>query len=122
MIAGPCRPAPQIKNQESRIKNQESRMKNGSVGFRKPGVRYRRTVAFDASLALRLLAGEGNIPDRRLRFRLDLRLAFRRAAPGRHDETGTAFHDLLELVVRVGRGRVLLAELQRTLEERLLDA
>src|SRR2546428_5388087 len=115
MIAGPRRPAPQIKNQESRIAK-------WLVGLRKPGVRYGRGVAPDAGLALRLLTGEGNIPDRRLRFRLDLRLAFRGAAPGRYDETGTAFHDLLELVVRVGRGRVLLAELQRTLEERLLDA
>src|SRR5438128_6370974 len=104
-----CRPvAIRSANQESRIKNRK-----WSVGFRKPGVRYGRGVAPDAGLALGLLTGKGNIPDGRLRFRLDCRLAFRGAAPGRYDETGTAFHDLLELVVRVGRGRVLLAELQR---------
>src|SRR5205085_710871 len=66
-------------------------------------------------------AAEWNVPQCRLRLRLDLRLARRAAAPAGDHESGPAFHRALELVVRAHSGGVLFAELQGTGVERALD-
>src|SRR5262249_60823413 len=90
-----------------------------SVRLREPGFRFRGVVTADA-VARRHRPTERHVADRRLRLGLDLRLALGRSAPRRDHEAGTPFHDLLELVVARRPLRVLVAELLRPPEHRLL--
>src|SRR5688572_30777696 len=91
------------------------------IRFCEPCVYCRSAAALQARLACRGLADKGDVADRRLRLGLDRRFTVSRAAPRRHDEAGTAVHDLLELVVRVRFAGVLGTEGDRTVEERLLN-
>src|SRR5688572_26738789 len=92
-----------------------------SVGLGKPRRHGRRLVALDARLPGRLLVALRNVTDGGLRLGLDVRLAFGLATPRRDDEAGAAFHDLLELVVCIGTRGVLVAELDRAIEQALLN-
>src|SRR5215208_4515736 len=92
-----------------------------SVRFREPRVNRGFAVALDAPFPRGRCARERHVADRRLGFRLDVSFARRSSAPRRDDEPGTTVHDLLELVVRIGFRRVLGAERDRAVEERLLN-
>src|SRR5581483_168936 len=78
-------------------------------------------VAADAALPRRRRAVDRHVADGRLRVRLDLRLAVGRTAPGRDDESGASLQNRLEGVVIVGAMGMLVAELPRAGEERLLN-
>src|SRR6266576_3131118 len=88
-----------------------------SVGFGEPRLGRRRAAALHAG-ALHGGAGERDVPERRLRVGLDLRLAVGAAAPAGDDEPGPSVHDALELVVAAHARRVVLAEGTGALQER----
>src|SRR5215218_7931587 len=93
---------------------------NPSISLGEPGAGDRRAAALDARAAC--LCVERQVTNGRLGLRLDRGFALLGSAPGREHETGPALHQRLELVVRVGGDRVLLAVAQRAVQERLLDA
>src|SRR4029078_4880083 len=62
-----------------------------------------------------------DIAQRRLRLGFDLRLALGASTPAGNHEPRAAFHQRLEFVVRRHAFRALLAELDRSLEQVLLD-
>ena len=63
----------------------------------------------------------GDVADGRLHVRLDAGLAFLAAAPGRNDEPGAAPQRLLERVPGGHAARVIVPELQRAIEQVLLQ-
>src|SRR5688500_8345161 len=92
----------------------------GLVRFREPGLALGGLAAVDAGTG-HPFAAEGDVAERSLGFGLDRRLALAAAAPPGDDEARTALHRALELVVGRCARRVVLAELERALQQRLLN-